>query len=376
MPENFTLLQVTPTLDSGGVEQATLDMAGAVARLGRRSLVASYGGRLEPALIDRGGELIRLPVQARNPLSLVLNAARLAAIVRREKVSLIHVRSRSPAFSVLAASRMTAAPMVATYHGIYSARSGVKRWYNSIMTRGDLTVVNSEFTRQHVIAEHSVDPARIVLVHEGIDTRRFDAQEVSAARVAAVRASWGIPPVRDRPVILMAARAAGWKGHAIAVRAFSRLAGLNRAWLIVTGPEPGVPQAAPLAPVIPGLRLVDACDDMPAAFLAADLVVAPSTRAESFGRSVVEAGAMARPVLASSIGAHLETVVDGETGWLAPPGDVAAWTAALEAALATPAHIREAMGRAAAARVRRLYSLSTMYAETFAVYRRALEGRR
>jgi glycosyltransferase involved in cell wall biosynthesis len=114
---------------------------------------------------------------------------------------------------------------------------------------------------------------------------------------------------------------------------------------------------------------------MPAAFLAADLVAAPSTKAESFGRSVVEAGAMSRPVLASAVGAHTETIVPGETGWLAPPGDVAAWTAALDLALSTPSERRLSMGRAARERAVRLYSLTTMYDRTFAIYRRVLEAR-
>ena len=290
-------------------------------------------------------------------------------------VSLIHVRSRAPAFSALLAARASGAPVVATYHGIYSSQSGLKRWYNSIMTKGDAVIANSDFTRRRISSEHGVDPERIALVPEGVDTDRFDPRAVSPRRVAAMRAGWGLAADDDRPIILMAARLTGWKGHTVLAEAFERLPNRERAILVITNATDGSPLAASLAAICPPARLVDECTDMPAAFLAADLVAAPSTLAESFGRSVVEAGAMGRPVLASALGAHAETVSVGHTGWLAPPGDVAAWTAALGAALSTPSVTRAAMGQAARARAVRLYSLPAMYAGTFAVYRRVLEAR-
>ena len=346
-----------------------------MASLGRRSLVASRGGRLEGALAERGGELIRLPLDVRNPISLAVNGARLAVVVRRRKASLIHVRSRAPAFSALFAARATGAPMVATYHGIYAAHSPLKRWYNAIMARGDAVIANSEFTRAHIAAEHGIDPGRIALVPEGIDTDRFDPGAVSAARVATMRAAWGLATDERRCVVLMAARLTSWKGHEVLAQAFARLPNPDRAVLVMTNAADGSAPALRLAAACPDARLVGECADMPAALLAADLVVAPSTRAESFGRSVVEAGAMERPVLASALGAHLETVLDGETGWLAPAGDVAAWSAALDIALSSTLERRAMMGAAARARAVRLYSLPAMYAGTFAVYRRVLEAR-
>ena len=164
LPPSFTLLQVTPRLDGGGVERATLDMAVAVARAGGRSLVASSGGTLEGELAAAGGELVRMPVHRRDPASMLMNAGRIAAVIRRERVSLVHVRSRAPAFSAIQAARTSDVPVVATYHGIYSARSAAKRWYNGVMTRGDLVIANSDFTRAHVLGEHAVRPDRVIVV--------------------------------------------------------------------------------------------------------------------------------------------------------------------------------------------------------------------
>lgn len=381
LPDNFTLLQVTPRLDAGGVEQATLDMAAAVARAGRRSLVASHGGRLDGALAESGARLIRLPTHSKNPVVMAANGARLAAVIAREKVSLVHVRSRAPAFSALMAARATGVPLVATFHGVYGARTPLKRWYNAVMTRGDLTIANSAFTRAHLMAQYALAPAKVVVVFEGVDTARFDPTAVSPGRVAAVRAAWGLAPSDRRAVILLAARLTDWKGQRVAVEAVGRLPERDNTVLILAGGGEGagyaasIEAAAAVAGISDNVRLVGPCDDMPAAFLAADLVIAPSTKPESFGRSVVEAAAMGRPALASRLGAHAETVVHGQTGWLVAPGDPDAWTRAIQVALDIGADARAGMGAAARVRAERLYSLTAMCEATFAVYRRALEGR-
>src|SRR4051794_36157205 len=129
----FTVLQVVPALDAGGVEQTTLDVAAAIVAAGGRALVASSGGRLEEALAARGGELVRLPVQSKNPFTLAADALALSALIRREGVDLVHARSRAPAFAAAWAARRTGKPFVTTYAGVYNARSRLKRWYNGVM---------------------------------------------------------------------------------------------------------------------------------------------------------------------------------------------------------------------------------------------------
>ncbi len=363
------------------MEQVTLDTALAVAAAGGRSLVVSAGGRLEPVLRACGAETIRAPMHSRNPLTLVANAVRLKRIIESRGVSLVHVRSRAPAFSALWAARAARVPVIATYHGVYQARSAPKRWYNAVMTRGDLVLANSIFTRDHILAEHGIDPARVVVATEGIDTARFDPLTVSAERVAAIRAAWDLEATDRRPVLLLAARLAGWKGQRLMIEAMTRLAGPATPVLILAGKAEKPEEAAALrvladrAGLGERVRLVGAVNDMPAAYLAADLVVAPSVLPESFGRSVVEAAAAGRPVLASPLGGPGETIIDGETGWLVTAGDSAAWARAVDAALATPPTALARMGAAARARAMQRYSLEAMTATTFAIYRRLLEDR-
>jgi glycosyltransferase involved in cell wall biosynthesis len=383
LPPGTVILQVTPALDAGGVERTTIDMAEAIASAGGVALVASAGGRLEPELIEVGGRLSRMPLDSKNPVTMWRNANRLADVIRREGVSLVHVRSRAPAFSAISAARRFGTPVVSTYHGVYNAGSPWKRWYNGVMTRGDLTIANSDYTRAHVIAEHGVDPAKVVSIPRGVDLRAFDPDAISAERVAAVQAAWGLEPDEGRPVLLLAGRLTRWKGQALAIEALAGLKARGRdAILVLAGDDQGrsdytaeLKALAAAKGVGEAVRFPGHLADMPAAYRAADLVMAPSLDPEAFGRTAVEPQLMGRPVLAANHGAATETVLDGQTGWLVRPGDVAAWTAALAEALDAGPVLWAEMGAAGRIRGSALYSLERMTASTLEVYARLLERR-
>jgi glycosyltransferase involved in cell wall biosynthesis len=384
LPPNFTLLQVTPELETGGAEQTTLDVAAAVVRAGGRSIVASRGGRMAAELTRSGAAMALMPVQSKNPLTILANAARLAQLIEREKVTVVHARSRAPAFSALIAARATGRPFLATYHGVYGGGGAVKRWYNAIMTRGEVVIANSEFTKAHVIAEHGIDPARVVAIPRGVDLDRFDPARVSAERLEALRAAWGVAADDPRVKILLAGRLTRWKGQGLLIAAAARLkaAGRRDFLIILAGDDQGrrayraeLEAQIAAAGLGEAVKLVGHCADMPAAYLIADIVCAPSLEPEAFGRTAVEPQAMGRPVLAADHGAARETVAPGETGWLVAAGDAEAWAKALAEAIDVGPERRAAMGRAGAARARKLYSVEAMCEATLKVYA-GLAGRR
>jgi glycosyltransferase involved in cell wall biosynthesis len=384
-PPNFTLLQVVPALDAGGVERTALDVAAAVVEREGRAIVASAGGRLEAELRERGGESVRMPLDSKNPITMVMNTGRLEQLIRREGVSLVHVRSRAPAFSAIRAARRAGVPVVTTYHGVYNARSAVKRWYNGVMTRGDLTIANSEFTREHVIREHGVDPDRVVAIPRGVDLSKFDPAVVAPDRVAKLRVNWQIAPDEHRLIVLLAGRLTRWKGQVLLIEALAMLkaeTGRDDVLLVLAGDDQGrVDYRRELESLVvdrgvaDAVRIVGHVADMPAAYLLADAAATPSLDPEAFGRTAVEPQAMGRPVLAADHGAVRETVIEGESGWRVEPGKAAAWAAALKTLVHAGSERRAAMGAAGQARVRETYSLDRMTDLTLDVYRRVLAER-
>ena len=383
LPPDFTLLQVVPELETGGAEQTTLDVALAVVRAGGTAFVATRGGRMTARLEADGGRLALMPVQSKNPITMLGNAARLIALIREENVSIVHVRSRAPAFSALWAAHVTRTPFVATYHGIYKAQSGLKRWYNAVMTRGDLVIANSDYTRDHVVAEHHVATDKLVTIPRGVDLERFDPTVVTPERINALRDAWNIP--RDnRTIILLAGRMTRIKGHLTIVEAARRLAAQGRRDFLIlfagddqgrTGYAAEVEAAIQKAGLGECVKIVGHCDDMPAAYLLADLAILPTIVPESFGRAAVEPQVMGRPVIASNHGGVTETILDGKTGWLVPVEDPEAWAAALGRAVDLGPEARRAMGELGQTRARQLYSAEAMCAATLAAYERVLEAR-
>ena len=363
-----TVLQVLPALVSGGVERSTLEIAEALVGAGWRALVASAGGPLVGPLERLGARHVALPLGRKSPLGVWRNAAALAELVRAEGVEIVHARSRAPAWAALLAGRRTGARFVTTYHGAYNEGWPGKRLYNSVMARGERVIANSNFTAEHLRARHGTDPARLRVIPRGVDERRFDPAAVPPARVAALREAWNVP--EGRPVVMLPARLTRWKGQTVLLDAMARLPGDALALLVGEGGlrrtlearigELGLGERA---------RLCGHADDMPAALLLADVVVHASTDPEAFGRTVVEAQAMTRPVIASDLGAPRETVEEGVTGWRVKPGDPAALAGAVARALALPPAERAAMGRRARAAVLARYTTRAMQEATMAVYR-------
>lgn len=382
---SYTVLQVTPALDAGGVERTTIEVAEALTRHGARALVASRGGRLERELTAAGGVLFPMSLETKNPFEMRANAGRLAKLARAEGVDIIHARSRAPAWSALWAARRLKLPFVTTYHGVYNAKSAPKRWYNSVMARGDIVIANSEFTRAHVLREHKINPARIVAIPRGVDLARFNPPAIDPSRVATMRQLWGLQPSDTRPVVLLPARLTNWKGQTVLIEAAALLEQerSGAAVYVLAGDSQGRQQyvadlhdLARKRGVEHAVKIVGHLVDMPAALAAATVAVFPSTDAEAFGRAAVEAQAMGVPVVASNMGGLAETIIDGDSGFLVPPGDARRLAFAVDRVLALSPEQRENMGRRGAARVRARYSVEALQTATLQVYERLLKGRR
>lgn len=370
------ILQVVPELVSGGVERGTVDVAAAIVDAGGRSLVASQGGRMVNELQRGGAEHITLPLKSKNPFTMFWNIGRLARVIRARGVDIVHARSRAPAWSAYFACRRTGAHFVTTFHGTYNFGPPFKKFYNSVMTRGERVIAISQFIAEHMMSNYKIDPEKIRVVHRGADLEIFDPQNVPAVRVIQLAKQWRIPDAV--PVIMLPARLTRWKGQRLLIEALARL-GNGRLRCLFVGHEQGrVKYRQELERLVRRRKLggvvhiVGECLDMPAAYKIADVVVSASTDPEAFGRVIVEAQAMGKPVIAAAHGASRELVLPDETGWLFEPGDAQQLAEALGHALSLDTAARECLAYAAISNVRDNFSKSLMSANTLNVYREIL----
>ena len=349
-------------------------------RSGYAAYVATHEGRMMDELVDVGGRWIRFPAHSKAPHTLIANAFRLRDIIRERKIALIHARSRAPAWSAFFAARMAKVPFVTTYHGIYNAKSATKRFYNSVMARGDAVIANSEWTAAHIAAEYRFKPKHLAVIPRGVDFARFDPAGIPAERVENLRRQWQAKP--GETIVLLPGRLTRWKGQAILIDALARLKRRNALGAVRTvfaGDAQGrnnYETELRLMAASNGLGdsvvVAGHVSDMPAAYLAADIVISASTDPEAFGRVAAEAGAMERPVIATNHGGAREVIVAGTSGLLTPPGDSAALADALSTMFAAGAERREAMGKAARAHIADRYTVERMCADTLALYRTLL----
>lgn len=384
----LTVLQVIPALETGGAERTTIDIAAALTRRGDRALVASEGGRMAGELADAGGELMALPVGAKDPLRIGLNGERLARLVRRENVDIVHARSRAPAWAARYACWRTRVPFVTTYHGSYSEQNAAKRLYNGVMAAGDTVIANSHYTAGLIAKRYGTAAERIVVIPRGTDLTRFSRDAVGEDRRQVLRHDWGLG--HDERAVVNLARLTGWKGQAVLIEAAAQppLAGRADIVVVLAGDDQGrgqyrreLEQAMAAHDLTSRVRLVGHCSDAPAALALADVAVIASTEPEAFGRTAIEAAAMGVPVVATTLGATVETVLappacaeEKRTGWLVPPGDAPALGAAIGAALAMPQKERQALAVRARAHATG-FTIEAMQEATLTVYDRLVSAK-
>lgn len=371
----MNILQVVPELNAGGVERTTIEIAQALNTANHTAHVASQGGRMEEELVAAGGILHRLPMGSKNPMLLRTNTRALIKIIKENKIDVIHARSRAPAWAARAAAKATNTPFITTYHGIYNAKSGLKRRYNSIMAKGDIVIANSYYTKNHIIKEHDIDPARIIVIPRGVDMEIFDPAKISVSDIAVFRQSWGIDA--KTPLLLLPGRLTRWKGQLVAVKALTELD--TKAILVLLGDAQGRDDyVAEIKVLAQSLGLQDRVliaphtANMATAYACADVVISASTDPEAFGRVAAEAQAMHTLVVATAHGGALETIVDGKTGFLVTPNDATALAKGITQVLEMSPPQRIQFGRSARARIQKEFSADALKTATLAVYEKAI----
>ena len=377
MSKPHVILQILPSLESGGVERGTIEIVAAIKAAGMKPLVASSGGALVPHINHAGGEHITLPLMSKNPFVILRNIAALRAVIRKYGVDVVHVRSRAPAWSAYYAAKQAGAHFMTTFHGVYGLENAFKKRYNGIMARGERVIAVSQFVRDHILRRYGIAPERIRTIPRGVDFSTFDEAKVSPERLAALTKLWRLAdtPV---PIIFCPGRISRLKGHHVLIEALALIKEMPF-MCIIAGKEDGhgeyrkkLEQQIIASGLEGKVRLVDSTNAMNEAYTLAHLVVVPSIQPEAFGRVAIEAQALGRAVIATNHGGACETIIPNETGYLVPPEDAKTLAEAIAFALNRDEATVEAMSEFAKQSVREHFSSEKMKNATIAVYKELL----
>jgi glycosyltransferase involved in cell wall biosynthesis len=363
--------QLLPALNDGGVERSTVDMAQHLSAAGVENWVISAGGRLVEQITATGATHVHIDVGAKTPWGVWRAARKVARFADANQITILHARSRAPAWAAWFASRWARCKPVflTTYHGVYGHQSALKRWYNSVMLRGPLVIANSRFVARHIASTYDVPPNRTHIAQRGVDVARFRPDCLSDAAKRQLRSGFN---ANDGAMLTLVSRVSRLKGHAVLIEALETL--LDRRWtmVFVGGFDTPALRDELIARVAAGpakdrILFTGSRSDVTEILAASDLAFSVKVQPEAFGRAVIEAGASGVPVIATAHGGSLETVIDGRTGWLVPPGDVAALADQIAAALDAPDQMAAA-GRAGRDHIVRNFAIDVTIAQEAAAY--------
>ncbi len=366
------ILQVIPCLGAGGAEQGCIDVAAELVKSGAKSIVVSNGGYRIPEILRAGSTHINLPVDSKNPFIMWSNITRLRKVIRELDIDIVHARSRAPAWSTWKAVENTKARFMTTCHAPFNISGDIKKFYNSSIARGERVIAISNYVREYLLKNYEIEDSKIRVIHRGVAVEKFHPNAVAPTHLIKLSNEWRLPD--GASIVMMPGRLTRWKGHLVLIEAMAKLK-REDVFCVMIGDDQGRSEyraeveAAIAAGNLEGrVRIIGQCNDMPAAYMLANVVVSASTDPEGFGRVPIEAQAMGRAVIATNHGGATETILDGHTGWLIPPADADALANAIDFALSLDPEKRSIMATHAMNHVADNFTRSKMVDQTMDVY--------
>ncbi len=376
---NNSILQVLPALESGGVERGVVDVSTFGVKQGYKILVASNGGKLVEQLDAGKVKHLKMNLNTKNPFKIFVNIFKLQAAIKKHNIKIVHARSRAPAWSAYFACKLTGTIFITTFHGFYKSNFPLKKFYNSVMMKGDVVIAVSNFIKKHMLKNYNSKGKKIEVIHRGVNLSEFDIEKVTEEELKDFRGNNGIND--NDKIIFLPGRITRWKGQDVAIRAFAKLKNRNNIKLLIGGGWKGKEDYYQ--------ELVKLCQDnnleknvifaglvknMPQALRASDIVLNCSVEPETFGRVTAEANAMGRPAISSAHGGSIEILEGKDSGTLVEVRNDEALAKAIEdmfELLEDPTKKAE-LEEKAVKNVRDNFSLELMCKKTFAIYDRLL----
>ena len=383
MSSNIKVLQVIPKLGYGGAETGCYDVAHYLPENNCKSFIVTSGGELTKYINKEKVKLIRLPVQSKNPILIFFNSIALIGIILFFNISIVHARSRAPAWSCLFATKLTRRKFVTTFHGTYNFNGKIKKFYNSIMVRSDLIIAGSNFIFSHIKENYSellTIKKKFLVIFRGINVDYFDSSSKLEEDEKKLLKKWEID--KEKKIILVPGRLTSWKGQEMLIEAVNLTKvelGYEAFHLVILGSDQGrdlykkkLIRITEQYRLTNQIKFIDHCKDMALAYKVSDIVISPSIEPEAFGRVAVEAQSMEKLIIASNIGGSNETIINEKTGFLFDAGDVNSLSKKIIQAITMDESSLKLMGKEGRKNIMKKFNVEKMCFSTYSEYKRLL----
>ena len=383
MSSNLKVLQVIPKLGYGGAETGCYDIAHYLPENDCGSYIATSGGELLKFIDKKKVKIIKLPVHSKNPLIIFFNFLALIWVILINNISIVHARSRAPAWSCLFAAKITGRKFVTTFHGTYNFNSKIKKFYNSVMVRSDLIIAGSNFIFSHIKENYTkyLDAKKkLLVIFRGINVDYFDPTTKLDNDEKKLLNEWKIK--KDKKIILLPGRLTGWKGQEIFIEAVNLVnieLGYEAFYAVILGSDQGrdlykkkLLRLTEQHRLINQVKFIDHCKDMALAYKVSDIVVSASIEPEAFGRVSVEAQSMEKPIIASNIGGSNETIIDEITGFLFESNNAKSLSKKILKVLSMDEASLQSIGKEGRKNIIQKFNVEKMCFSTYSEYKRII----
>ena len=383
MSSNIKVLQVIPKLGYGGAETGCYDIAHYLAEKNCKSFIVTSGGELIKFIDKKKVKLIKLPVHSKNPVLIFLNSIFLVGIILYYNISIVHARSRAPAWSCFFATRLTKRKFVTTFHGTYNFKGKLKKFYNSVMLRSDLIIAGSNFIFSHIKENYSEfldTKKKFLVIFRGINVDYFDPSTKLETEEKKLLQSWEIN--NEKKIILMPGRLTSWKGQELFIDAINLVKielGYEAFHVVILGSDQGrslykkkLIRLTEQYRLNKQVKFINHCKDMALAYKVSDIVVSASVEPEAFGRVAVEAQSMEKIIIASDIGGSNETIVDQKTGFLFSSGNASSLSKKIIQVITTDELSLDLIRKEGRKNVIKKFNVEKMCFSTYSEYKRLL----
>ena len=383
MASKFKVLQVIPKLGYGGAETGCYDLAHYLNEVGCKSYIITSGGELIKYIDKKKVKLIKLPVHSKNPLLILVNSIIISFIILFLNISIVHARSRAPAWSCYFATKMTRRKFVTTFHGTYNFQNKIKKFYNSIMVKSDLLIAGSNFIFSHIHENYSKylnSKKKFLVIFRGINTEYFDPNNIKQDDIIKLKNLWKLD--KNKKIILLPGRLTSWKGQEMFIESLNIFRSTNPEidfMAIILGTDQGrsvfrkkLENLVQQHDLIKNIKFIDHCKKMPLAYYLSDVVVSSSIEPEAFGRVSIEAQSMKKPIIASNIGGSNETIIDNKTGLLFESGNSQALSNKLKEIIKLDTLTLDLMGNEGRKNVLNRFNIEKMCFNTYSEYKKLI----